>query len=167
MDFLKVINLILITFRLCSGLIIKRRFFRATVESVLLYGATTWTLTKALESKLNGAYTWMLRAVTNSTWQDHPTNAEVYRDSSPVVDVIRERRTRFVEHSFRSKNELVSDLLLWAPEHGNRRRGRPHKNFIDQLMEDAGCTIEELPGKMNNRGNWKCILHRIRTSSTR
>ena len=82
---------------------------------MLLYGATTWTLSKALENKLNGAYTRMLRAVTNSTWQDHSTNAEVYGDLSPVVDVIRERRTRFARHSFRSKNELVSDLLLWAP----------------------------------------------------
>ena len=31
--------------------------FRATVESVLLYGCETWTLTKDLERKLNGCYT--------------------------------------------------------------------------------------------------------------
>ena len=32
----------------------KRSFFQAAVASILLYGCTTWTLTKRLEKKLNG-----------------------------------------------------------------------------------------------------------------
>ena len=35
----------------------KRSFFQAAVMSILLYGCTTWTLTKRLEKKLNGNYT--------------------------------------------------------------------------------------------------------------
>ena len=31
----------------------KREFFRAIVESVLMYGSNTWTLTKRLQSKLD------------------------------------------------------------------------------------------------------------------
>ena len=38
----------------------KRSFFRAAVASILLYGCTTWTLTKRLEKKLDGNYTRML-----------------------------------------------------------------------------------------------------------
>ena len=33
---------------------IKRSFFQAAVASILLYGCTTWTLTKRLEKKLDG-----------------------------------------------------------------------------------------------------------------
>ena len=44
---------------------IKKDFFRAVVESVLLYGSSAWTLTKRLESKLNGTYTRMLRVILN------------------------------------------------------------------------------------------------------
>ena len=44
---------------------IKKSFFRAVVESVLLYGSSAWTLTKRLESKLNGTYTRMLCAILN------------------------------------------------------------------------------------------------------
>ena len=40
----------------------KRSFFQAAVVSILLYGCTTWTLTKRLEKKLDGNYTRMLRA---------------------------------------------------------------------------------------------------------
>ena len=32
----------------------KRSFFQAAVVSILLYGCTTWTLTKRLEKKLDG-----------------------------------------------------------------------------------------------------------------
>ena len=39
----------------------KLNFFRATVESILLYGWATWTLTKAEEKALDGTYTRMLK----------------------------------------------------------------------------------------------------------
>ena len=45
----------------------KRSFFQAAVVSILLYGYTTWTLTKRLEKKLDGNYTRMLRAILNKS----------------------------------------------------------------------------------------------------
>ena len=51
----------------------KRSFFQAAVVSILLYGCTTWTVTKRLEKKLDGNYTRMLRAILNRSWQQHPT----------------------------------------------------------------------------------------------
>ena len=42
---------------------IKERLFLATVDSVLLYGAETWTLTRTMEKQLNGRCTRMLRMV--------------------------------------------------------------------------------------------------------
>ena len=46
---------------------IKRSFFQAAVVSILLYGCTTWTLTKYMEKKLDGNYTRMLRAILNES----------------------------------------------------------------------------------------------------
>ena len=46
----------------------KRSFFQEAVVSILLYGCTTWTLTKRLEKKLDGNYTRM-RAILNNTPQ--------------------------------------------------------------------------------------------------
>ena len=57
---------------------LKRNFFRATVESVLLYGSSSWTLTKHLKARLDGAYTRMLRAVLNISWKEHPTKSRLY-----------------------------------------------------------------------------------------
>ena len=47
----------------------KRSFFQAAVVLILLYGCTTWTLTKRMEKKLDGNYTRMLRAVLNKSWR--------------------------------------------------------------------------------------------------
>ena len=44
----------------------KRSFFQAVVVSILLYGCTSWTLTKRLEKKLDGNYTRMLQAILNN-----------------------------------------------------------------------------------------------------
>ena len=47
----------------------KRSFFQLAV----VYGCTTWTLTKRLEKKLDGKYSRMLRAILNKSWRQHPT----------------------------------------------------------------------------------------------
>ena len=45
----------------------KHSFFQAVIVSILLYGCTTWTLTKRLEKKLDGNYTIMFRAILNKS----------------------------------------------------------------------------------------------------
>ena len=96
----------------------KRSFFQAAVVSILLYGCTTWTLTKRLEKKLDGNYTRMLRAILNKSWRQHPTRHQLYGHLPPITKTIQARRTRHAGHSWRSREELISDVLLWTPTHG-------------------------------------------------
>ena len=76
----------------------KRSFFQAAVVSILLYGCTTWTLTKRLEKKLDGNYTRMLRAILNKSWQQHPSKCQLYGHLPPITKTIQARRTRHAEH---------------------------------------------------------------------
>ena len=73
---------------------IKRSFFQAAVVSILLYGCTTWTLTKRLEKKLDDNYTRMLRAILNKSWRQHPTRHQLYGHQPPITKTIQVRRTR-------------------------------------------------------------------------
>ena len=57
---------------------LKTGFFRATVETVLLYGSTAWTLTQSLDKKLDRAYAKMLRVVKNVIWQKRITKEVLY-----------------------------------------------------------------------------------------
>ena len=92
---------------------LKRQFFRAAVESVLVYGCVTWTLTASLEKRIDGIYTRMLRTVTNKSWRDHLTNEQLYGDIPKISKSIRMQRLSFAGHSWRSKDEVASDLILW------------------------------------------------------
>ena len=132
----------------------QKKLFRVTVESLLVYGAISWTLTIAFEKKRNGSYTRMLRVALNISWRDHMSNKDLYGKIPKFTDTIREQRLRISGHCWRSKNEVVSDVLLRLPIHRRRSRGRPAKTFVDQIMEDTSCNYEELPNAMMNREEW-------------
>ena len=120
----------------------KRSFFQAAVASILLYGCTTWTQTKQLEKKLDGNYTRMLQAILNKSWRQHPTKHQLYGHLPPITKTIQVRRTRHAGHCWRSRDELISDVLLWTPTYGRAR------TYIQQLCEDTGCSPEVLPDAM-------------------
>ena len=138
----------------------KRSFFQAAVVSILLYGCTTWTLTKRLEKKLDGNYTRMLRAVSNKSWRQHPTRHQLYGHLTPITKTVQVRRTRHVGHCWRSKDELISDVFLWTPTYGRAKAGRPARTYIQQLCEDTGCNSEDLPEAMNDREKWRERIRR-------
>ena len=143
----------------------KRSFFQAAVTSILLYGCTPWTLTKRLEKKLDGNYTRMLRAILNKSWQQHPTRHQLYGHLPPITKTIQVRRTRHAGHCWRSRDELIRDVLLWIPTHGRAKAGRPARTYIQQLCEDTGCCPEDLPRAMNDREEWRERVRDIRATS--
>ena len=133
----------------------KRSFVQAAVVSILLYGCTTWTLTKRLEKKLDGNYTRMLRAILNKSWRQHPTRHQLYSHLPPITKTIQVRRTRHAGHCWRNRDELISDGLLWTPTYGQAKAGRPARAYIQQLCEDTGHSPEDLPEAMNDREKWR------------
>ena len=140
-------------------------FFQAAVTSILLYGCTTWTLTKRLEKKLDGNYTRMLRAILNKSWWQHPTRHQLYGHLPPITKTIQVRRTRHAGHCWRSRDKLIRDVLLWTPTHGRAKAGRPARTYIQQLCEDTGCCLEDLPRAMNDREEWRERVRDIRATS--
>ena len=139
----------------------KRSFFQAAVESILLYGCTTWTLTKRLEKKLGSNYTRMLRAILNKSWQQHPTRHQLYGHLPLTPKTIQVRWTRHAGHCWRSKDELISDVLQWTPAYDLAKAGRPARTYIQLLCEDTGCSSEDLPEAMNDREKWRVRVRDI------
>ena len=141
----------------------KRSFCQAAFASILLYGWITWTLTKRPEKKLDGNYTRMLRGILNKSWRQHPTRHQMYGHLLPITKTIQVRRKRHAGHCWRSRDELISDVLLWTPTHGRAKARRPARTYIQQLCEDTGCCPEDMPEAMNDRksgerGSGICVL---------
>ena len=142
----------------------KRSFFQAAVTSILLYGGTTLTLTE--EKKLDGNYTRMLRAILNKSWRQHHTRHQLYGHLPPITKTTQVRKTRHAGLCWRSRDELIRDVLLWTPTHDRAKAGRPERTYIQQLCEDTGCCPEDLPEAMNDREKWRERARDIRATST-
>ena len=128
---------------------------------VLLYGCTTWMVTKWMEKKLDGNYTRMLQAILNKSWRQHPTKQKMYGHLPPITKTIKIRRTRHAGHCWRSRDELISDVLLWTPSDGQVKAGRPARTYIQQLCADTGCNLEDLPEAMDDREGWQKRVREI------
>ena len=108
----------------------------------------------------------MLRAILNKSWRQHPTKRQLYGHLPPIRKTIQVRRTRQAGHCWRSRDELISDLLLWTPTYGREKAGRPARTYIQQLCEDTGCNPEDQPEAMNDRDKWRERVRDIHASGT-
>ena len=153
-------------FKFSIFLKMKRSFFQAAVASILLYGCTTLTLTKRPEKKLDGNYTRMLRAILNKSWRQHSARHQLYGHLPPITKTIQVRRTRHAGHCWRSRDELIREVLLWTPTHGRAKAGRPTRTYIQQLCEDTGCSPEDRPESMNDWEKWRERVRDIHATST-
>ena len=121
---------------------------------------------KRLEKKLDGNYTRMLRAILNKSWRQHPTRHQLYGYLPPIMKTIQVRWTRHAGHCWRSKDELISDVLLWTSTYVQAKAGWPAWTYIQQLREDTGCNPEDLPEAMNNREKWRERVRDIHAGGT-
>ena len=92
-------------------------------------------------------------------------NTQQYTVCIKVNKTIQVRRTRHAGHCWRSRDELIRDVLLWIPTHGRAKAGRPARTYIQQLCEDTGCCPEDLPRAMNDREEWRERVRDIRATS--
>ena len=127
-----------------------RSFFQAVVVSILLYGCTTSTLTKRMEKKLDGNYTRMLRSILNKSRRQHSTKQQLYSHLPPITKTIKIRQTRHAGHCWRSRDVLISDVLLWTPSHKRAKAGRSARTYIEQLCADTGCSPLYMPEAMDD-----------------
>ena len=96
----------------------------------------------------------MLRAILNKSWKQHSSKQQLYGHLPPITKTIKVRRTRHTGHCWRSKNELINDILQWTPFHERAKEGQPARSYIQQLCTDTTYSLEDLPGAMNDRDGW-------------
>ena len=120
---------------------------------------------KCIEKKLDGNYTRMLWAVLNKSRSQHPTKQQLYSHLPPITKTIQVRWTRHAGHSWRSKDELISHVLLWIPSHGRAKVGWLTRTYIQKLCADTGCSLVDLLGAMDDRDGWRERVREICANS--
>ena len=99
-------------------------------------------------------------------WRQHPTKQQLYGHLLPIMKTIKVRWTRHAGHCWRSRDELISDVFLWTPTHGQAKAGWPARTYIQQLCEDMGHSPEDLLEAMNDWEKWREKVRDIRAGGT-
>ena len=84
----------------------------------------------------------------------------------PISKTIQIRRTRHEGHCWRSKDKLISDVLLWTSSDGRAGVGRPAGTYLQQLCRDTGCSLGDLPNAMDDRDDCHKRVREIHLSGT-
>ena len=108
--------------------------WEAVVVSILLYGCTTWTLTKRLKKKLDGNYTRMLRAILNKSWRQPPTRHQLYGHLPPITKTIQVRQIRHADTVGEARTNS-SVMYSYGPPHMAKQKQD------DQLEHTYSCYV--------------------------
>ena len=114
---------------------------------------------KTYGEKLDSNYTRMLWAILNSPGGSTPKRSSCTATYHPSWKL--SKLDEPAGHYWRSRDELVSDVLLWTPSQGRAKAGDPARTYIQQLCADTGCSPADLPEAMSDRQGWR---ERVRIS---
>ncbi|XP_069995970.1 uncharacterized protein [Penaeus vannamei] len=136
------------------------RVFKALIMPVLLYGSETWTLSCALESRLDSFCNRSLRWIIGHCWRDYVSNQRLHRETGtrPVTWTIRDRQLRVYGHLTRFPQDDPAHQVVSVRDNPGWRR--PRKLWIGQI--DQTCREEHEMGRvpawrltMRNPRRWK------------
>ena len=99
----------------------------------------------------------------NKSWKQQPTRHQLYGHLPPITKTIQVRRTRHARHCWRSKDKLISDVLLWTPAYSQAKAGRPTRTSYSsyvRIRDVALRTCQErwTIGKRGERGSGISVL---------
>ena len=127
-------------------------YWSSAIVSILLYGCTTWMLTKLIEKKLEQNCTIMRQAIVKKFWKQNPAKQRLYGHLPPISKTIQIRRTA----------GEVRWTHKWRSPHGRESVGRPTRTYLQQLCVATGYSLDDLPESMDDRDEWRERIRKIR-----
>ena len=134
------------------------RLVNCYLWSVLLYGAETWTINKAMENRITSFEMWIYRRMMK-------TNKMILhmagRKQIALVGSVKERKIKYFGHVKRHQS-LLKDVLE-GREEGSRRRGRPRINREENVKNWSGLKLQECTRMAEDRVKWRDVAINLQT----
>ena len=141
----------------------KKIIFNTLIESVLLYGAETWTIGCAKEKKLLSTEMDFWRRSARTSRIERKTNIEIRTRMGVKTNIIKKidgKRLQWYGHVQRMDADEIPQIAMnWKPE-GKNKRGRPRKRWRDRIvksMTENGLDEEDIP----DRKRWRKKLKEV------
>ena len=123
-------------------------FYSKQQMPILLYWCITCMLTEPIEKKLDENCTRMIQVILNKYWKLHLMKQQLYSHLPPIYKTIQ---IKCAGHCWRSKEELISDVLRWTSSHGHASVYQATRTYLQQLCMDTECSLEDLPEVMEDK----------------
>ena len=137
---------------------LRLRFLKCCVWSTLGYGAETWTISRAMNKRLEAFEMWRYRRMLRISYIEHKKNEEVLNTMKTrrlLFDSIRKRKAKYFGHMIRQNG--LQRLLLEGKKYGKKGKGRPRITWENNVKEWTGKNYGESVRAAENRQEWRSI----------
>ncbi|KAL4148794.1 hypothetical protein QTP88_002949 [Uroleucon formosanum] len=103
----------------------RKKFVKAYIWSILLYGCESWTIGKYEKDRLEAMEMWMWRKMTRTSWIELKTNEEVLNEINEertVMNTIMRRTIKLIGHLLRNIEFIT--IIMEGKIEGKRSRGK-------------------------------------------
>ena len=145
----------------------KLKLMDSLVNSIFLYACETWTLTAELEKIILAFEMKNIRKLLGITYLDRVTNQEIIDRissslTSPFTDIlttVKRRKLKWYGHV--TRGDGLAKIILQGNVEGKRSRGRPKKQWIDNIKEWTGKGFNELNEIVYDRKKWRTFCFNV------
>jgi len=126
----------------------------------LLYGCESWTLNAEAERRISTFEDKCFRKMLKISYREHKTNEYVHQKVKEYVGkyehlltIVKRRKMKYFGHVIRHDN--LQKTIVQGTVEGNRKRGRPRKNWMSNIMEWSGLHLQQILRRAEDRREWR------------
>lgn len=113
-------------------------FYEYYVQSIMLYGAETWTIDHKHKGKLLATEMDFWRRSSRKSRKDRVRNStirDIMEVRKDIVEVIEEKRLSWFGHVKRMEDSRIPKRILEWHAEGRRGRGRPKERWMNGVQQ--------------------------------
>jgi hypothetical protein len=137
---------------------LKVRFMKALIWPVFLYGAESWTIKISDINRIRSFEMWCWRKMMGVQWQEHRTDESILNQLGMhrvLMAKVAHMKFMYFGHVMRGSAGELALMVIEGAMEGNRPRGAPRKQWLDNIREWSGRTYLECKGLAQERTEWR------------
>ena len=139
----------------------KLRVLDTCVFSSALYGCEAWVITKEIQNRIMAFERKCYRKLLRIRWTDKIRNEELYQRvqvEENLMSKVIKRKMNLFGHICRMTDDRKIKTLVFGVMEGRNRRGRPHREWVDDVTQWCGTSLQAASHWARNRSHWRRVV---------
>lgn len=139
----------------------KVKILQTCVFSGVLYGCESWVVTKEIELRILAFERKCYRKILRIGWTQKVTNTELYKRiqiKDNIMQKLIRRKLGLFGHICRMKDDRKIKTVMFGMMKGKNRRGRPHREWLDDVIGWGRASLQKLSQIAMDREQWRNLV---------